>query len=156
MKRLIYFIFMLAPLLFCGCQEDDVFEIFTSGTWRAVNCYTGVDWDKTYDNHNKAIYPPNSKNLEILNSFTVVFNEDGTLEGSLGTQRFTGKWSADPKDRSVSFTQLSPSSDNLSGMSKEFIQRLENARYYRGDSKTLQLAPESRTSCIQLTTRHDN
>ena len=87
---------------------------------------------------------------------TVVFNEDGTLEGSLGTQRFTGKWSADPKDRSVSFTQLSPSSDNLSGMSKEFIQRLENARYYRGDSKTLQLAPESRTSCIQLTTKHDN
>ena len=94
--------------------------------------------------------------IDLAGGAQPIFNEDGTLEGSLGTQRFTGKWSADPKDRSVSFTQLSPSSDNLSGMSKEFIQRLENARYYRGDSKTLQLAPESRTSCIQLTTKHDN
>lgn len=156
MKRLIYFIFMLAPLFFGGCQKDDVFEIFTGGTWRVVNYYTTSNWDKTYDNHALATYTPDNKNLEILNSFTVVFNEDGTMEGNLQTQRFTGNWSANPDDRSVSITHLSPSSDNLTGMSKDFIQKLENVRYYKGDSRTLMLAPESRTSYVQLTTVLNN
>ena len=117
-----------------------------------VNYYTTSNWDKTYDNKSRPVYATDNKNLETLNSFTVIFNEDGTMEGSLETQRFTGNWSANPDDRSVSITHLSPSSDNLTGMSKDFIQKLENVRYYKGDSRTLMLAPESRTSYVQLTT----
>lgn len=151
MKRLIYLMLIAFPLMFCGCQDDDVFEIFASGQWRVVNYYVELDWGATYDNHTKALYTPNSSELKTLNNFTVTFNEDGTLVGDLDNQAFTGRWSANPEDRSVSITQLSVSSSNLTGMKKDFIQTLENTRYYRGDSRTLQLAPESRDICVQFT-----
>lgn len=40
--------------------------------------------------------------------------------------------------------------DNLKGKDKEFISFLNGVKYYRGDSKTLQLAPEGATTCIQF------
>lgn len=151
MKRLIDLILVAFPLMFCGCQDDDVFEIFASGQWRVVNYYVEADWNATYDNHAKALYTPTSDELRNLQDFTITFNEDGSLTGYLDNQSFTGRWSANPKDRSVSITQLSVSSANLSGMRRDFIQKLENVRYYRGDSRTLQLAPESRNNFVQFT-----
>ena len=48
LKHLFYMLLLL-PLL-CGCNnEDDVDEIFISGTWNVGNFYNGGDWHKVND-----------------------------------------------------------------------------------------------------------
>ena len=37
------------PLLWSCNNEDDIYEIFVSGTWNVGNFYTGGNWDKTND-----------------------------------------------------------------------------------------------------------
>ena len=80
------------------------------------------------------------------------FKEDGTLSGVMENKvSFTGKWSANPDDRSISITQLKPASSALKGRNQEFIRSLETARFYKGNSQWIQLAPEARTTYVQLT-----
>ena len=48
LKHLLYLI--LALPLFWGCNnEDNVEEIFASGTWNVGNFYNGGDWNKLND-----------------------------------------------------------------------------------------------------------
>ena len=48
--RHILYLLLALPLLLTGCEkEDDVNEIFVSGTWNVGNFYQGGDWSK-YDN----------------------------------------------------------------------------------------------------------
>ena len=87
--------------------------------------------------------------LKIINSFTVVFEDDGTMRGNIDGGTFTAKWNADAKDRSFSITNIS-ASISLSGKNAEFINRLKNVKYYQGDSNTIQLAPQDKTTYIQF------
>ena len=141
-------ILLLLPLM-CCCQEDDIDVIFVkSGTWNVGNFCVGGKWEKTNDGA-KVIYQKN-EDLKALNQMTVIFDEDGTLSGSLlngGT--FTAKWSANGKDRTIWISNMK-TSVTPSGKSKELIDALTNASYYKGDSNVLKIAPENKKSYVQL------
>ena len=141
-------ILLLLPLM-CCCQEDDIDVIFVkSGTWNVGNFYVGGKWEKTNDGA-KVIYQKN-EDLKALNQMTVIFDEDGTLSGSLlngGT--FTAKWSANGKERTIQISNMK-TSVTPSGKSKELIDALTNAAYYKGDSNVLKIAPENKKSYVQL------
>ena len=151
MKSIIKYIFsfLVIPLFLGSCnQEDDIYEIFASGTWRVNNYYTDCNW-------NNLAYKPGNPvftsvdDLKIINSFTVVFEDDGTMRGNIDGGTFTAKWNADAKDISFSITNIS-ASISLSGKNAEFINRLKNVKYYQGDSNTIQLAPQDKTTYIQF------
>lgn len=139
---------LMLPLLFSSCsQEDDINEIFVSGQWVLVNYYEGIDWN----DYNKNVPPvySNVEDLKIINNFTIVFSDDGTVQGNIEKGTYTGKWSANPKDRSVTITQLK-ATVSLSGKSKEFIDKLGKVQFYQGDNIMLRLAPSDRNSCMQF------
>lgn len=46
LKSILY-ILMLLPFLWSCNNEDDVEEIFASGTWHVVDFYGKANWDKT-------------------------------------------------------------------------------------------------------------
>ena len=141
-------ILLLLPLM-CCCQEDDIDVIFVkSGTWNVGNFCVGGKWEKTNDGA-KVIYQKN-EDLKALNQMTVIFDEDGTLRGSLlngGT--FTAKWSANGKERTIQISNMK-TSVTPSGKSKELIDALTNAAFYKGDSNVLKIAPEDKKSYVQL------
>ena len=141
-------ILLLLPLM-CCCQEDDIDVIFVkSGTWNVGNFCVGGKWEKTNDGA-KVIYQKN-EDLKALNQMTVIFDEDGTLSGSLlngGT--FTAKWGANGKDRTIWISNMK-TSVTPSGKSKELIDALTNAAFYKGDSNVLKIAPEDKKSYVQF------
>ena len=141
-------ILLLLPLM-CCCQEDDIDVIFVkSGTWNVGNFCVGGKWEKTNDGA-KVIYQKN-EDLKALNQMTVIFEEDGTLSGSLlGGGTFTAKWVANGKDRTIWISNMK-TSVTPSGKSKELIDALTNAAYYKGDSNVLKIAPEDKKSYVQL------
>jgi hypothetical protein len=141
-------ILLLLPLI-CSCQEDNIEDIFVnSGTWNVGNFYAGGKWEKNNDGA-KAIYQKN-EDIKALNQLTVIFHEDGVISGTLlngGT--FTAKWSANGKDRSILISDLN-TSVTPKGKSKELIDALTNAAFYKGDSNYLKIAPENKKSYVQL------
>ena len=146
LKHLAYLLLTLPLLLSCN-NEDDINEIFISGTWNVGNFYNGGDWDKTNDH--AIVKYPKEEDIKVLNAMTINFLEDGTIQGHISTGSFTGKWNANGKDRTISIVQLKYNG-NLTGKNKEFIEALKNAAYYKGDSKVLKLAPEDKKSYVQL------
>lgn len=152
LNKLTVIIVAVMSLAFAGCnQEDDVFEIFDSGTWRVNNYYSKCNWNNLANKPGVPAYT-NAQELEIINSYTILFDDDGTFTGKIDGGTFKGKWSANADDRSFCMTDIS-ADISLSGKNKEFIDKLKYVRYYQGDSRTMQLAPEDRTSYIQF--RHD-
>ena len=147
LKHILYLLLAL-PLLFTSCEkEDDVNEIFVSGTWNVGNFYQGGDWSK-YDNDGARAKYTREEDIKALNALTITFKDDGTFQGTTSVGTFTGKWSVDGKTRTVSITQLK--SGSTLGKSKEFIDALKNAAYYKGDSNYLKLAPADKKSYVQL------
>ena len=141
-------ILLLLPLIY-SCQEDNIEDIFVnSGTWNVGNFYVGGKWEKNNDGA-KAIYQKN-EDIKALNQLTVIFHEDGVISGTLlngGT--FTAKWSTNGKDRSILISDLN-TSVTPKGKSKELIDALTNAAFYKGDSNYLKIAPENKKSYVQL------
>lgn len=151
-RRLAYM--LIIPFLLCSCnQEDDVLEIFNSGVWNLENFYSSVNWGTNSTDWGKPEYTQQG-DLKTLHEISIVFDEDGTFTGKLsGGGTYSGRWEADPTDRSFSVSNIS-TNIGLSGKNHEYIKRLEAAKFYRGDSRSiLRLAPENRTSCIQFTHR---
>lgn len=149
--KLKYLISILLTLpLLCSCQEDDINEIFVeSGTWNVGNFYVGGKWEKFDNDGARAIYQKN-EDLKALNKMTIIFHEDGTLSGTLingGT--FSAKWGADGKDRSIWISNMK-TSITPSGKSKELIDALTSAAFYKGDTNYLKIAPEDKKSYVQL------
>ena len=142
-------ILLVLPLM-CSCQEDNVEEIFVgSGTWNVGNFYVGGKWEKFDNDGARAIYQKN-EDLKALNQMTVIFHDDGTLSGTLingGT--FSAKWGANGKDRSIWVSNMK-TSITPSGKSKELIDALTNAAFYKGDTNYLKIAPEDKKSYVQL------
>ena len=146
LKHVLYLILTL-PLLW-GCNnEDNVDEIFVSGTWNVGNFYNGGDWDKLNDGARPAY--TKEDDLKALNYLTVTFLEDGTLQGRMNNGTFTAHWKANGEDRTISITQLRTTA-TPSGKSKQLVEALENAAYYKGDSKVLKLAPQDKKSYVQF------
>ena len=145
-KHILYSILLTLPLLF-SCQEDDINEIFVSGTWNVGNFYSGGDWNKVNDGA-RPVYTK-EEDFKALNILTVTFLEDGTLQGKMNNGTFTAKWAADGKDRTLTITQLKTSAVP-SGKSKELVEALSQAAYYKGDSKYLKIAPKDKKSYVQL------
>ena len=146
LKHVLYLIWTL-PLLW-GCNnEDNVDEIFVSGTWNVGNFYNGGDWDKL--NGGARLAYTKEDDLKALNYLTVTFLEDGTLQGRMNNGTFTAHWKANGEDRTISITQLKTTA-TPSGKSKQLVEALENAAYYKGDSKVLKLAPQDKKSYVQF------
>ena len=146
LKHVLYLIGML-PLLW-GCNnEDNVDEIFVSGTWNVGNFYNGGDWDKLNDGARPAY--TKEDDLKALNYLSVTFMEDGTLQGRMNNGTLTAHWKANGEDRTISITQLKTTA-TPSGKSKQLVEALENAAYYKGDSKVLKLAPQNKKSYVQF------
>ena len=89
--------------------------------------------------------------LEVIQKFTIVFNNDNTFKASAQNITFEGIWEANGKDRSVSINI--EDRRNSTNLSNKFMDALVNARFYKGDSNYLRLAPEDKKSFIQL--RHN-
>ena len=89
LKHILYLILTL-PLLW-GCNnEDNVDEIFVSGTWNVGNFFYGGDWDKLNDGARPAF--TKEADLKALNYLTVTFLEAGTLQGRMNNGTFTANW----------------------------------------------------------------
>lgn len=143
----VFYLFLMLPLI-CSCNnEDDIQEIFISGTWNVGNFYSGGDWNKINDGA-RPVYTK-EEDFKALNILTVTFLEDGTLQGKMNNGTFTAKWAADGKDRTLTITQLKTSAVP-SGKSKELVEALSQAAYYKGDSKYLKIAPKDKKSYVQL------
>ena len=135
------------PLLWACNNEDDVNEIFASGTWNVGNFYNGGDWNKLNDGARPKY--TKEEDFKALNYLTVTFMEDGTIQGRMNNGSFTAHWKANGDDRTISITQLKTTA-TPSGKSKELIEALKNAAYYKGDSKVLKLAPQDKKSYVQF------
>ena len=146
LKHLAYLLLTLPLLLSCN-NEDDINEIFISGTWNVGNFYNGGDWNKTNDGARPTF--TKEEDIRALNALTISFLKDGQLQGQIATGPFTGKWAANGEDRTISITQLKYNG-SPSGKSKEFMEALKNAAYYKGDSNYLKLAPQEKKSYVQL------
>ena len=147
-KHILYSILLILPMLF-GCQEDDINEIFVSGTWNVGNFYNGGDWNK-YDNDGGRAKYTKEEDKRALNALTITFQEDGTLQGRLANNAtLTGRWQANGDKRTISITNLK-TSNSVTGKSKELVEALENAAYYKGDKNYLKLAPATKNSYVQL------
>lgn len=146
LKHILYLL-LIMPLLWSCNEEDDIDEIFISGTWNVGNFYNGGDWHKTNDGA-RPVYTK-EEDFKALNILTVTFLEDGTLQGKMNNGTFSAKWTANGKDRTLSITQMKTSA-TPSGKSKELVEALKNAAYYKGDSKYLKIAPQDKKSYVQL------
>ncbi len=147
-KHILYSLLLILPMLF-GCQEDDINEIFVSGTWNVGNFYNGGDWNK-YDNDGGRAKYTKAEDIRALNALTITFQEDGTLQGRLANNAtLTGRWQANGDKRTISITNLK-TSNSVTGKSKELVEALENAAYYKGDKNYLKLAPATKNSYVQL------
>lgn len=150
-KNILCLLFTLP--LFLGCTEDDIDEIFISGTWNVVNYFTKADWDKR---NGEPVYKQDNKDdvesLKVISTFTLIFHENGTLEGTMQNARFDGTWDANGKERTVHMS-IQGNPDTASRFNKQFIDALKEATYYQGDSNVLMLGPSDKRSYIQF--RHN-
>ena len=148
LKSILYILIVL-PFLWSCNNEDDVEEIFASGTWYVANYFGKANWDKRNGEPKyKPIDADGRKALDIIHGFNITFKADGTFTGSIQNGNIEGTWQADGKDRTVNirFTKT-PSSTSYND---EFRDALENAIFYQGDSNVLLLAPEGKKTYIQF------
>ena len=150
-KNILY-IFCILPFLW-GCNnEDDIDEIFISGTWYVVNYFTKADWDKR---NGEPVYKQgvgdtgDIEALKIISTFTLTFKNDGSYEGTMQNATFNGTWNADAKDRSFHLT-INGNPSISSRLNKEFIETLKEVAFYQGDSNVLMLGPTNKRSYIQF------
>lgn len=145
--RHILYLLIALPLM-TGCNnEDDINEIFISGTWNVGNFYNGGDWHKVNDGA-RPVYTK-EEDFKALNALTVTFMEDGSLQGKLDNGTFTAQWKANGEDRTLSIINIKTSA-TPNGKGKQLIEALKNAAYYKGDSKYLKIAPQDKKSYVQL------
>lgn len=145
-KHLLYLL-LIFPLMYSCNNEDDIDEIFISGIWNVGNFYNGGDWNKVNDGA-RPVYTK-EEDFKALNYLTVTFLEDGTLQGRMNNGTFTANWDANGKDRTLSITNIKTTA-TPSGMSKQLIDALQNAAYYKGDSRYLKIAAQDKKSYVQL------
>ena len=141
---------MIFPLL-CNCNnEDDIDEIFVSGTWNVVNYFGKANWEKQ---NGEPVYKLNVQEdeqaLKVISTFSLTFSENGTFTGTMQNSSFNGKWQANGKDRTIRLS-FNGTPNTSTKFNKEFIGYLKDAAFYQGDSNVLMLAPQEKKTYIQL------
>ena len=78
LKSILYLLIAL-PLLWSCNNEDNIEDIFSSGTWYLINFYGGG-----LDDAGTPEFTPKDDNatLEVIQKFTIVFNNDNTFKAS--------------------------------------------------------------------------
>ena len=99
-------------------------------------------------NPDKAIAAEGKKALDIIHSFNITFKADGTFTGSIQNGNVEGRWQADGKKQTVSIHFAK--TPTATSYNNEFINALNNAVIYQGDSNVLLLAPEGKKTYIQF------
>lgn len=149
MKRSIFQIVGLLLLLplFSGCNDsDDVAAIFTGKTWK-LNYITvdgGHEMFGFWENEEQE--KASIKELNKNGTYNIVF--DGTVDGDvingnikgtvIATSTFEGKWNANAKNNS--FKATVPLQVVMADkLAKNFIEGLNAATSYEGDSNNLYL-----------------
>ena len=89
------------------------------------------------------------EDLKILNQMTIVFMDNGTIQGRTTNGTFSAEWEANGKDRTIRISNIKTTA-TPNGKGKEFIEALKEATYYKGDSNYLKLASEDKRTYIQL------
>ncbi|MGL5937638.1 MAG: DUF4847 family protein [Phocaeicola sp.] len=147
LKTILYLLLTL-PFL-CGCNnEDDLNAIFQSGTWHIANFFTTDNWEDT--NNFNAIYK-DAAEIEVLNNMEITFQADGTILGKLSNNAsFSGNWSANGGNRTISINITRTTGDVNKGLNKEVYNHLREVCFYKGDSSYLQLATVGKNKYIQL------
>lgn len=149
LKSILY-ILMILPFLWSCNDEDDVEEIFVSGTWHVVNYFGKANWDKR--NGDPKYKPTDTEGLNALRTiqaFTLLFNVDGSFVGKMQSGNFKGKWQADGKERTIRL-RIEGNPNTSSSYDREFVETLQNVVFYQGDSNVIMLAPEDKKSFIQF------
>ncbi len=140
---------LLAAGLLGGCdQNDDIDEIFCSGTWYVVDYYTNFNWSNLAKDAGKPLNGGKPDVLSVIQQFTLQFKDDGSLEGKLQNGSLTGQWQADPEGRTVSFRDIQASP--LTGQNKEFVEFLKRCTLYQGNSRLLHLTNGEKAKYLQL------
>ena len=140
MKRNFLFALLAIPMaILCGCnQEDDINEIFANGqTWHWSSSYNA---DRDWKNDNKVTETLSVDDKKYINqeskrdAFIIQFSDEGKVEGRGDSFTFTGTWSANGKDNSISISIKANRTPNA-GRDAIFYKEISEAKYYRGDSK---------------------
>ncbi|ANU56612.1 MULTISPECIES: DUF4847 family protein [Bacteroides] len=150
MKKNIYKIVGLLLLLplFSGCNDsDDVAAIFTGKTWK-LNYITvdgGHEMFPFWENEEQE--KASIKELNKNGTYNIVF--DGTVDGDvmngnikgsiIATGTFEGKWSANAKNNSFKATVTTAGNYGNDQLARNFIEGLNTATSYEGDSNNLYL-----------------
>ena len=138
---------LLLPL-FSGCNDsDDVAAIFTGKTWK-LNYITvdgGHEMFGFWENEEQE--KASIKELNKNGTYNIVF--DGTVDGDvingnikgtvIATSTFEGKWNANAKNNSFKATVTTAGSYGDDKLAKNFIEGLNAATSYEGDSNNLYL-----------------
>ena len=156
LKSILYMLIAI-PFLWSCNNEDDIEEIFVSGTWYVVDYYTKANWDKRsgepkYNSmllsNDKTVQAEGRKALETIHKFSLKFNNDGTFTGGMQNGSFEGTWQAEGKKRTLNL--IIKGNPNTASYNKEYIETLKNVVFYNGDNQYLMLGPEDKRSYIQF------
>ena len=149
MKQVLYLLLVL-PFLWSCNNEDNVDEIFISGTWNVVNYFGKANWEKKNGDPVYKMYEKEGEQaLSVISKFTLTFSENGTFGGTMQNASFGGKWKADGKERTIRLT-FNGSPNTSTYFNREFIKYLKEAAFYQGDSNVLLLGSQEKKSYIQL------
>lgn len=159
LNKITFVLFIGILGIFAGCNdEDDIEAIFIGQTWYVGDFYTTTNWKD--DNNQEPIYK-NENNKNIIRDygrdrFYITF-EDKTFTAKGITNTFSGTWSADGKENTISFA-ITPGGSSSSGttareqqITQAFYNSIENAKFYRGNTIWVKLYPKDKRSFIQLT-----
>lgn len=133
-----------------GCSKhDDIGDIFASGkAWHWSSSYNTSNWNDD-NNFSESLTSDERKQINSeADSYTVLFLSDGTLKGQGKNFTFTGTWTAEADGRTVGIRLTT--AQNSSGLDRKFYDELSQARFYRGDSRTLKLFDDTRKHFIQF------
>ena len=153
--RTIYLVLLtILPIFLGSCDNgDDVNEIFASGqTWHWSGSYDTSNWK----DDNKYTSTLKQADLEVINSsnkqnvFIVKFENDGTVSGAGESFTFSGKWSADGNENSISIQVKASKTPNAGSRDATFFKEISEAQFYRGDSKFIKLFDSNKKHYIQF------
>lgn len=158
LNKITFVLFIGTLGIFAGCNdEDDIEAIFIGQTWYVGDFYTTTNWKD--DNNQKAVNTyENNKNIIRdygKNRFYITF-EDKTFTAKGITNTFSGTWSADGKENTITFliTDGSSSSGTTAlerQITMDFYNSIKNAKFYRGNTIWVKLYPEDKKRFVQLT-----
>lgn len=148
-KPLLNYLWLLLFLpLLAGCNnEDDIDAIFTRKKWKIVYLATTANWE---DPNQYTIQFAYDKYKDDPNAYTVYFGEN-TIQIKGLTAEWNGTWSADAKSRAVNISIQSKNHDGKTSEEQEFMTRVSNAKYYKGDENILKLFLSDKNDFSQFT-----